>query len=133
MTQEEITRQPRRFGKSTFVTNQFLASCEANESVEYRHPKYICMSLKRYNEIQSQTKKDLLKVRNQLVDMYIKHKGVSVPNELADLALKLTERQTKKELVEKIKRFRDNYIESYLGKQIFDDLIQSLSTESKEK
>jgi hypothetical protein len=60
MTQEEIKNQPKQFGKSTFVNNQFQASCEANESVEYRHPKYICMSLKRYNEIQSQTNKELI-------------------------------------------------------------------------
>lgn len=45
----------------------------------------------------------------------------------------LKKSQTKKELVEKIRKFRDNYIESYLGKQMFDDFIQSLSTESEEE
>ena len=46
-----VMRSPRRFGKSTLITDKFLSACEKGESVEFRHPKYICMSLKRLQHL----------------------------------------------------------------------------------
>ena len=55
--------------------------------------------------------------------------------ELAKYAIKVFlpfQSQTKKELVEKISKFRNGYIKSDLGEDLFNELIQSL-TESKKK
>ena len=54
--EKRLGSRPRRLGKSTFVKDSFLAQCEAGESVEYQHPKYVCMSRKRYKELATQKK-----------------------------------------------------------------------------
>lgn len=43
---QQIENQPRRFGKSTLVTNAFLASCKAGEAVKYEHPDFVAYSRK---------------------------------------------------------------------------------------
>lgn len=56
----EVESNPRRYGKSTFVDNTFIASCEADKAVEYHHPKYVVLSRKAYENL-SQTRNDLLR------------------------------------------------------------------------
>lgn len=54
----------------------------------------------------SQTRKETIEqynsVRNKLVDMYRKRKGITIPNELAELALKLVASQTRQEAYKEI-------------------------------
>lgn len=40
--------RPRMYGKSTLVTNAFLADSKAGKIVIYQHPDYVCMSRKMY-------------------------------------------------------------------------------------
>jgi len=56
-----VMRSPRHFGKNALITAKFLASCEAGESVEFRHPKYICMSLKRLQHLLEKSCKQQVK------------------------------------------------------------------------
>jgi len=56
-----VMRSPRRFGKSTLITDKFLSACEKGESVEFRHPKYICMSLKRLQHLLDKEREGLIK------------------------------------------------------------------------
>jgi hypothetical protein len=44
----------RRIGKSTLVTNAFLASIKAGESPIYHHPEYVCISRKQFEEFSTQ-------------------------------------------------------------------------------
>lgn len=48
--------RPRRFGKSTFVTDAFRAESSAGNSVKFEHPDYVCFSRKAWEEQQKAAK-----------------------------------------------------------------------------
>lgn len=52
--------RPRRFGKSTFVTDAFLAEAKAGNSVVYHHPDYICLTNEAYKNAIRQERQRLL-------------------------------------------------------------------------
>src|SRR5574343_656662 len=60
-TELTCINQPRRYGKSTFVTDKFLAGCKNNEAVEYHQVGWIALSAKAY-------KNRLEKVRTELLE-----------------------------------------------------------------
>ncbi len=51
MKDKLIQSQPRLYGKSTLVTNAFLADCKAGKSVIYSHPDFVALSRKSYEAL----------------------------------------------------------------------------------
>lgn len=54
---DDTLNQPRRFGKSTLVTNAFLAEAETGGAVVYEAKDYVCLSRKALENLKSQSYK----------------------------------------------------------------------------
>ncbi len=124
---EETSQEPKCiFDHSNTLQ---LVSVHQDDGTWYRYC-YNCKWID-VKEIISQNKEETIKqyssVRNKLVDMYRKRKGITIPNELAELALKLIEKKTKQELIEEL----DNIIEIWFA--VHDKTTKSFMTDDFRK
>ena len=82
-TNKWVESRARRFSKSTFVKDSFLASCEKGESVEFHHKDYVCMSRERYKELITQTQQETLEMSRKIVT---KRLEIWKENHIAEMA-----------------------------------------------